>query len=95
MVRAQHGDEDAFSVLAFDAGERLLEIAQRILRDVDLAEDATQRAIIAIWQQLPQLRDPAKFDGWAYRILVNACRTEIRRERRWLGRQQSDGRRWK
>ncbi len=83
MIRAQRGDEDAFTTLAYRVGGRLLEIAQRILRDVDLAEDATQQAIIGIWQQLPQLRDPAKFDGWAYRILVNACRTQLRRERRW------------
>ena len=83
MRRAQRGDEEAFSALAYAMGDRLLTVAQRILRDVDRAEDATQLALIGIWQQLPQLRDPSKFEGWAYRILVNACRSEGRRERRW------------
>jgi RNA polymerase sigma-70 factor (ECF subfamily) len=47
-----------------------------------MASDATQATIVAIWQQLPQLRDPDRFEGWAYRILVNQCRSELRRERR-------------
>jgi RNA polymerase sigma-70 factor (ECF subfamily) len=82
VIRAQHGDEGAFSALSHAMGGRWLNLAQRILRDADSAEDATQQAIVAIWRQLPRLRDPDRFEGWAYRILVNACRTEMRRERR-------------
>jgi RNA polymerase sigma-70 factor, ECF subfamily len=82
VVRAQQGDREAFSELAFLMGDRLLTIAQRILRDVDLAEDAAQQAIVSIWRELPKLREPERFEGWSYRILQNACRTEIRRERR-------------
>lgn len=83
MVRAQHGDREAFSELAFRMGDHLLAVAQRILRDADRAEDATQQAIIQVWRELPRLRDPDRFDGWSYRILQNACRAEVRRERRW------------
>jgi RNA polymerase sigma-70 factor (ECF subfamily) len=83
VVRAQRGDREAFSEIAFRMGDRLLTIAQRILRDVDQAEDATQQAIVAVWRELPKLRDPDKFEGWSYRILQNACRAELRRERRW------------
>ena len=82
VIRAQHGDEDAFSALATSLGARWLNVAQRIVRDVDMAEDATQAAIVAIWRQLPRLRDPDRFEGWAYRILVNECRSQLRRERR-------------
>ena len=64
-------------------GDRLHAIAHRILRDVDLAEDATQQALLAIWENLPQLRDPARFDAWSYRLLVNACYDEGRRPRVW------------
>ena len=32
-------------------------MARRILRDLDLAEDATQQAPLSIWQDLPQLRE--------------------------------------
>ena len=83
VVRAQQGDREAFSELAFRMGDRLLSIAQRILRDVDQAEDATQQTIVAVWRDLPKLRDPDRFEGWSYRILQNACHAELRQARRW------------
>ena len=84
VTRAQHGDEEAFASLAVAIGDRLHAVAHRILRDRDLAEDATQQALLAIWQNLPQLRDPGRFEAWAYRLLVHACYAEGRKERRWM-----------
>jgi len=83
VMRAQRGDEEAFASLAVAAGDRLHAVAHRILRDTDLAEDATQQALLTIWRDLPQLRDPARFDAWSYRILVRACYAEAKRMRRW------------
>ena len=83
VIRAQHGDEEAFASLAVAAGDRLHAVAHRILRDLHLAEDATQQALLAIWRDLPQLRDPARFDAWSYRLLVRACYAHGRRERQW------------
>lgn len=83
VIRAQRGDEQAFASLAVACGDRLHALAHRILRDVDLAEDATQQALVAIWQNLPALRDPARFEAWSYRLLVNACYDEVRRRRVW------------
>ena len=84
VVRAQHGDKAAFADLASAIADRYLAVARRILRDLNLAEDATQQALLAIWQDLPQLRDPARFDAWSYRLLVRACYAEGRRHRRWI-----------
>jgi RNA polymerase sigma-70 factor (ECF subfamily) len=83
VVRAQRGDKGAFALLATEIANRFLAVARRILRDLDLAEDATQQALLAIWQDLPQLRDPARFEAWSYRLLVRACYAEGRKERRW------------
>jgi RNA polymerase sigma-70 factor, ECF subfamily len=83
VVRAQHGDEEAFASLAVAVGGRLHAVAHRILRDIELAEDATQQALLTIWRDLPQLRDPARFDAWSYRLLVRACYAEGRRTRDW------------
>ena len=83
VIRAQRGDEEAFASLAVAAGDRLHAVSHRILRDLDLAEDATQQALLAIWRDLPQLRDPARFDAWSYRLLVRACYAEGRRTRQW------------
>ena len=83
VTRAQRGDEEAFTSLAVAAGDRLHAVAHRILRDIDLAEDATQQALLAIWRDLPQLRDPQRFDAWSYRLLVRACYAEGRRSHTW------------
>ena len=83
VIRAQRGDEQAFASLAVAVGDRLHALSHRILRDVDLAEDATQQALLAIWRDLPQLRDPARFDAWSYRLLVRACYAEGRKSRQW------------
>jgi len=83
VIRAQRGDEEAFADLIDAVGGRLHAVAHRILRDTDLAEDATQQALLNVWRDLPQLRDPARFDAWSYRLLVRACYAEARRTRRW------------
>jgi len=83
VVRAQRGDKGAYALLAAEIADRFLAVARRILRDRDLAEDATQQALLIIWQDLPQLRDPVRFEAWSYRLLVHACYAEGRRERRW------------
>jgi RNA polymerase sigma-70 factor (ECF subfamily) len=83
VVRAQRGDKGAYALVAGQLADRFLAVARRILRDFDLAEDATQQALLSIWQDLPQLRDPARFEAWSYRILVRACYAEGQRARRW------------
>ena len=83
VIRAQRGDEQAFASLAVAVGDRLHAVSHRILRDVHLAEDATQQALLAIWRDLPALRDPARFEAWSYRLLLRACYAEGRRTRQW------------
>lgn len=83
VARAQRGDREAFGLLAVPVGDRLFAVAARILRDADLAADATQQALVAIWRNLPQLRDLSRFEAWSYRLLVHACYAERRNERRW------------
>jgi RNA polymerase sigma-70 factor (ECF subfamily) len=83
IERARQGDEEAFGALARVVGDRCMAIAYRILRDVDLAEDAVQMALVSAWRELPSLRDPDRFEPWLHRMLVHACYAEARRSRRW------------
>jgi RNA polymerase sigma-70 factor (ECF subfamily) len=82
VVRARSGDPEAFETLIRAAGDHLLAVARKILRDPDAAEDALQQAVIRAWRRLPQLREPDRFDAWLYRILVMACYAEANRIRR-------------
>ena len=81
VTKAQHGDRVAFGELAAAIGGRLYALAYRIIRDVDAAQDATQEAIVHAWRDLPALRDPERFETWAFRILVRECYREARRRR--------------
>jgi RNA polymerase sigma-70 factor (ECF subfamily) len=81
--RARHGDREAFGVLAGGAVDRLYAVARLILRDTELAEDATQEALVRAWRDLPALRDAERFDAWLYRLIVRACADIGRRRRRW------------
>jgi RNA polymerase sigma-70 factor (ECF subfamily) len=78
VTRAQRGDQQAFGALAEQHCARLQRAAVGILRDPHVAEDATQNALVSVWRDLPKLRDPARFEGWYYRLLVRACCAEAK-----------------
>ena len=73
VEQAQRGDREAFAILARTRGDQLFGIARRIVRDVGLAEDAVQQALVIAWRELPRLRDPERFDAWLQRMLVHVC----------------------
>ncbi len=82
VQRAAAGDQVAFESLIRSSAGRLFATAQRILRDHHLAEDALQATLVTIWDELPRLRDPDRFDAWTYRLIVRASIAQARRERR-------------
>jgi RNA polymerase sigma-70 factor (ECF subfamily) len=79
---AQRGDQTAYVDLIRDRSDGLYAVAQRILRDIDRAEDALQDALVIAWRDLRELRDPDRFDAWLHRLLVNVCIAQATRERR-------------
>jgi RNA polymerase sigma-70 factor, ECF subfamily len=83
VERAMRGDHEAIGWLVNTTSDRMYAIATRILRDVDLAEDALQSSLITAWRELPRLRDPDRFEAWVRRLLVHACYAEARRRRAW------------
>ena len=61
---------------------RLYRIAQAMLwRDADCA-DAIQEAVFRGWMKKGQLNEPAHFETWLIRILINQCKDVLRRRRR-------------
>jgi RNA polymerase sigma-70 factor, ECF subfamily len=85
VALAQQGDQRAFESLTLAHHTRLFRVAHAILRDRHLAEDATQQAFLDIWRYIRRLRDPAKFNGWSYRLLVHACYAEANRSKHGAG----------
>ncbi len=73
--RARDGDRSAQELLAHRVYETGLRLAAFSLGDRDLAQDVGQEAAIRALRSLGRLRDPARFEAWAYRI----CAGEIKR----------------
>lgn len=71
-----------FELLIGQQLDRSYRLAWLLLRNDADAEDATHEALLAAWRHWPQLREPASIDAWFGRILVNACRDELRRRTR-------------
>ena len=83
LVRAAaRGDALAFERLLVTRADNAFRIAKAMLGDESGARDATQDAFVSAWRELPRLRDPERFDPWLRRILVNACRAQMRVRRR-------------
>jgi RNA polymerase sigma factor (sigma-70 family) len=73
---------ERFLRLANDELDRAYRLAGMLLGSQAEAEDATQDALVRAWQSAGSLRDPAGFQAWFDRILVNICRDRLRRRRR-------------
>ncbi len=81
VVRAQHGDAEAFSALAAGLMTRLFATARLILRSDESAADAVQDAMLRAWLDLRGLRDPDRFEAWLHRLLIRSCYRAAKRHR--------------
>ncbi len=79
VTLARSGDRRAAERLARRWTPRLLRSARRMLGDAELARDAVQDAWAGICRGWRGLNDPAAFPAWAFGILHNKCRDQIRR----------------
>jgi RNA polymerase sigma-70 factor (ECF subfamily) len=82
VEQAAAGDQRAFEALVRQSADRLFAVSYRILRDHHRAEDALQQTLVTIWDELPRLRDPGRFDAWSYRLIVRTSIAHAKRERR-------------
>jgi RNA polymerase sigma-70 factor (ECF subfamily) len=87
LERAADGDIEAFDALLRPRLERLFRIAVAILRSEADARDAVQDGCVHAWRALPRLREPVRFDAWLTQIVVNDCRSLLRRRQRGRARE--------
>ena len=72
---------------AFTERVRMLEgplwrIAWAMLRNGADCDDAVQESLLRAWRRIDSLRDESTFDAWLMRILVNECKSLLRRRAR-------------
>ena len=81
MRRAQNGDLTAFNELVTRHERAVFSVAMRLLRDVALAEDATQDAFVRAWSALDSFRG-GLVRPWLLRIATNRSYDMLRSQNR-------------
>src|SRR5258708_33618459 len=80
----QAGDREAFHLLFESYKDRVFSIACYSLGDQAAADDITQQIFVKLFTRIGQLRGHSAFTTWLYRLVINSCLDERRRQRRWL-----------
>ena len=73
VEQSRKGDVDAFEKLIKDYKKTAYNIALRVLRNVEDAEDASQEALIKVYKSIQNFNMQSSFKSWLYRIVVNTC----------------------
>jgi RNA polymerase sigma-70 factor (ECF subfamily) len=73
VKRSISGDVDAFEELIKDYKKMAYNIALRVLRNKEDAEDISQEALIKVFKNISSFNMKSSFKVWLYRIVMNSC----------------------
>jgi len=84
VIRAQNGEQNAFSELVCMHAQGVRNVIYRMCGDAQIAEDAAQETFIQAWLHIGSYRPQMALRNWLYRIAINAATDMLRKERRIL-----------
>ncbi len=85
IAACQKGDRDALRMLFEAYKDRVYSIAIYSLGgDEAAAADVTQQVFLKLMTRIGQFRGDSEFATWLYRLVVNSCRDEQRKQRRFV-----------
>ncbi len=82
MLRVKRGDTSAFAQLVDKYKQPVLNVANRMLRDIAEAEDISQNVFLQVYKSAHRYEVSSKFSTWLFTIVRNLCLNEIRRRSR-------------
>jgi|TARA_B110000914_G_scaffold225447_1_gene246185 RNA polymerase sigma-70 factor (ECF subfamily) len=71
--RARRGDYRAFDLLVIKYQSRVVSVAFKYVKEIQLAEDISQEAFIKAYRALDSFREESAFYTWIYRITANTA----------------------
>lgn len=77
-------DKQNFGELVRENQRRLYRVAMSYTGNVQDASDAVQEALLRAWNRRNTLRDEKLFSAWLMRIVINECKTLLRKRRQSL-----------
>jgi RNA polymerase sigma-70 factor (ECF subfamily) len=79
IEKAKDGDQEIFGMLVRRYQDDLYRYALSMVNSREEAQDLAAETFVKAWKNLRQFRNEARFKTWLWRILVNACRSHLRR----------------
>ena len=84
IKRSQRGDTQAFNLLIQWHQKEVLNLAVRMLGNLQDAEDICQDSWLAAWKSIRRFRG-GSFRSWLLHVVANKCRDEFRRRKKRAG----------
>jgi RNA polymerase sigma-70 factor (ECF subfamily) len=81
VARLRHGDVAALEICYRRFGPQLQRLCLRLLGR-DRADDAVQEIFVQVLERADQFDGRSRFSTWLYRVSVNHCLKQLRREHR-------------
>lgn len=78
---SQNGDVESFEELIKNYKKLAYNVALRLLKNKEDAEDVSQEALIKVFKSINSFNFKATFKVWLYRIVVNTCVDFIRKKK--------------
>ncbi len=82
IEKSRKGDERAYGKLVGLWFKRIYNFSLKYFADHDQAMEVTQRTFIVVYKKIDRLNDVESFKYWLYKIALNHCREEDRRQKR-------------
>lgn len=81
---AKNGNKYCFEQLILAYEKQVYNIAFQYLKNQESAKDVSQEIFIKVYKYINKFNEKSKFSTWLYRIAVNACLDEIRKNKHEL-----------
>ena len=75
--RAKRGDYKAFDLLVLKYQSRIIGLAIKFVKDIQIAEDVAQESFIKAYKSLDLFREESAFYTWLYRIASNTSKNYL------------------
>ncbi|TFG83643.1 MAG: sigma-70 family RNA polymerase sigma factor, partial [Erysipelotrichales bacterium] len=81
---AIHGDDEALIICLQLMSLQLTKTAMGLLGDIESAKECIAEMTANVYRHRRQVKQPEYFKTWVIRILINACKDELKRQKKWI-----------
>jgi len=80
LEKLKKNDEEAFSILVKTLQDRIYNLALRIVRNAEEAEEILQETFLSVFDKIDTFQGKSKISTWIYAIASNAALSKLRKK---------------